>query len=70
MLDMNHASIAGGHVLGLEHLLLEMLAVSKLVVLDREAKSWVVVVAHAHVVLVVVPAHTGWIPTATLHKYA
>jgi len=49
----------GGHLLRLEHLLLEVLAVTQLVLLDREAQSVVVVVAHGQLVAIVVgrPAH-------------
>lgn len=40
-------------MLGLEHLLLKVLAMPQLIVLHREAEPRVVIVAHAHMVLVV-----------------
>ena len=43
-------------MLRLEHLLLEVLTVAQLVLLDREAKTSVVIVTHSHLVRLSVPA--------------
>ena len=55
-LDMHDARRRrNGHLLRLQHLLLEVLAVAQLVLLDREAQPVIVVVRHAE--LVAWPAH-------------
>lgn len=51
VLNMDYAwRAARRHVLRLEHLLLEVLAVPQLILLDAEAHSRVVIVAHGHLV--------------------
>lgn len=52
VLDMNHARRAGGHVLRLKHLLLEVLAMPELILLNRKTKAWVMVIAHGHLMMV------------------
>ena len=64
VLDVDHSGRARLHVLGLEHLLLEVLAVPELVVLHGEAEAGVVIVAHAHMVLVMRCAN--WVAGAAL----
>ncbi len=39
-------------MLRLKHLLLEVLAMPKLILLNRKTKAWVMVIAHGHLVMV------------------
>ena len=55
-LNVHNSGRRGWNVLRLEHLLLEVLAVAQLILLDGEAKTSVVVVAHSHLVRLPVSA--------------
>ena len=55
-LDVHDSGRRGWNVLRLEHLLLEVLTVAHLVLLDGEAKTSVVIVAHGHLIRLAVSA--------------
>ena len=51
VLDMHDSGRrCNGYLLGLKHLLLEVLTVAQLVLLDRQAQSIVVVMAHGELI--------------------